>query len=229
MKQSRTWRKVIGALWLAFVLAGALPSVLAAEALGWGSPLQQLGNRLFVDDFSTQSGRWTETQSPKGGVAYVDEALSLRVVSPGVTLWSLPDFRVERPAYHYEATVAVNAASPDSQFGLIAGYTSNSDFYAFLLTPEGHWRLLHRDGGVWDDLTPSDATPVERTADSDASLVLATTLADNSLMLFVDGEPVGQVSVPDLSALSGFGVMVWAGHGYVDVVFDDVVVSDVGG
>ena len=231
-EQSRTWRGVIGALWLAMVWGGVLPAASASTALGReaiGSLLAQGGNRLFVDDFSTQSGRWSETQSPKGGVTYADEALNLRVVSPGVTLWSLPDFRVERAGYSYEVSVAVNDASPDSQFGLIAGYASDADFYAFLLTPDGHWRLLHRDRDVWVDLTPADAIFVEGAGDIAGSFVLATALVDNNLTLFVDSEQVGQVPVPDLPAPSGFGVMAWAGHGYVDVSFDDVVVSDVGG
>ncbi len=39
---------------------------------------------LFEDDFATYSGRWRESEIPKASVAYSDEALVMRVVSPGV-------------------------------------------------------------------------------------------------------------------------------------------------
>ena len=51
------------------------------------------GNTLFNDDFATQSHRWDESTSPKASVAYRDEALDLRVVSPGVGIWPCPILR----------------------------------------------------------------------------------------------------------------------------------------
>ncbi len=233
----RAWRVALSVLWLGVTWIGALGDASAADSLsevarGLQTSPPQVGNRLFVDDFSTESGRWSESLSPKGTAAYQDEAFHVRIVSPGVSLWSLPDFRVERPAYIVEASVVMNHASPDAWFGVVVGYVSERDFYAFLLSGGGDWRVVRREGDDWVELTRVEAGSAGSGDGSIGPRNLAATLVedgpDTRLILYVDCEQVGQVAVDGLPAPSGFGVMAWAGRGYVDVVFDDVGAWDVG-
>jgi len=236
-RRHRARRLAHSVLWLGLTWIGALRPA-SAELNSGGAVVAtaqtqppQVGNRLFMDDFATESGRWNQSASPKGTAAYQGEVFNVRIVSPGVSLWSLPDFWVERATYYVETTVAVNHASPDSWFGVVVGYASEADFYAFLLSGSGQWRVARRDGGDWVDLAAGDAV-LPQIGDGAAPLVLAAALTDDDagarLTLYVDGAQVGQVPVDGLPAPSGFGVMAQAGRGYVDVTFDDVGAWDVG-
>lgn len=181
---------------------------------------------LFEDDFATYSGRWQEKTSPKASALYSEAALKMRVVSPGVFVWSVPDFKMLLRDYRIEVTADFQAGSADSWFGVALDYQGDSCFYAWLMTPQGKWQFLRRQDAEsgWDDLTPPDAVPLDR-AGGEGPIRLRVDVVSDRLVFWVDDQPVGRVVVEEALAGAGFGLIARAGHGYINVTFDDLVVT----
>jgi hypothetical protein len=212
------------------LLAMALPNPLASLTSGHAqleppvTPTPR-GNVLFEDDFATYSRRWREQKSPKALVAYRDSALNMRVVSPGVSVWSVPDFTTTLEDYSLAATVDVNGGSPDALFGFMLDYRDDQHFCALMVTRGGEWRFVQYEGSAWIDLTPPDAVPVERESDS-AAVRLRVEVTEDTVTLFVDDRLATRITVqPGETSGSTFGLIARAGRGFVDVSFDDVVVT----
>jgi hypothetical protein len=181
-------------------------------------------NVLFKDDFETYSGRWNLDDSPKASIAVLDSALNMRIVSPGVSAWSLPDFDVPLDDYRMEVVVSFRDGSADSSFGVVLGYQNDRDFYALVMTPEGEWRLLHCEDDDWVDRTPADAVVAERESTKSA-VRLRVDVAAESLAFYVDDHLAGEVTL-DVPLTEGrFGLIALARKGYIDVSFDDVLVT----
>lgn len=199
----------------------------------WG---QDPGDKpLFEDDFSTYSSRWLERETPKATVAYSDEMLVLRVVSPGVGVWSVPDFQVALAEYDLETTIIFREGGADAQAGVVLAYTDDvvltsaddDAFLAVLVMRSGAWQVMQFDSGEWIDLTPDDASPVERDEASD-TLVLRVELLEETLAVWIDEQPTGIVPVDeDDRPGTGFGVLARAGRDYVEVAVDEVVVREI--
>ncbi len=183
---------------------------------------------LFEDDFATYSGRWRESESPKASVAYSDAALVMRVVSPGVYSWSVPDFVAALRDYRVEVTADVQGGSADSWLGFVLDYQDDEHFYALLTTTQGEWVFLRRQGNDFEDLTPPDAAPLDQTADN-GPLRLRADVIGAEVTFWINDQQAGSITVTDGLSGAPFGLIARAGRGYVDVSFDDFVVTAVVG
>jgi hypothetical protein len=180
--------------------------------------------RLFVDDFETYSNRWRVVETPKAEVAYRDGALRFRIASPGVSIWSVPDFAVPLGVYRLQVSATVHAATPDSWFGIVVGYASDEQFTALALWPGGGWRLMRRDGGVWVTAASDDAARVDEIAVG-AALDLSLDVGPDAVALAVDGRRAGEIPLDNGEFEGVFGLIAQSGKGYLDVSFDDIIVS----
>lgn len=181
---------------------------------------------LFSDDFATYSGRWREFSSAKATVAYRDEALHMRVVAPGVAVWSVPDFRAPLLDYQIAAQVRFNAGQRDGQVGLVTGYVDDEQFVAVLLTANGEVQVWQRERSEWHtlaDITGKTALPLGREGRLQAELRSAA--GSETLTVFINGVRIAEVQLPTGSNRGTFGLIAQAGRGYVDVSFDNVVVT----
>jgi hypothetical protein len=211
---------------LVLLAAGVLISVpvrAQARNLLAATPAPR-GVILFEDDFVTYSGRWQEKTSPKASVLYGEAVLNVRVVSPGVFAWSVPDFDTILRDHRVEVTVDFRGGSADSRFGFVLDYRDDEHFYALLTTLPGEWQFLRRQGIEWVDLTPPDAASLAQEADG-ALIRLRVDVVGDTLTFWIDGQPAGRVIVGDALSGANFGLIARAGHGYVDVAFDDFVVT----
>ncbi|MBI5957662.1 MAG: hypothetical protein HY866_02935 [Chloroflexi bacterium] len=182
------------------------------------------GVMLFEDDFATYSQRWHEAASPKAEAAYRDGMFNIRIVSPGVSLWSLPDFTTTLDRYTLEVTMQFLGGSADSQFGLLLGYTSDEAFFALLLSAQGEWFWGQRSGGDWITVPLEAIDPPSPVGES--PLHLRVDILENTLSFALDDQESETISLPVDWAGGRFGLIARAGHGYADVVFDDVIVMN---
>jgi len=203
----------------------SLPASAADRLLGFQTPTPLPGNVLFQDDFATYSNRWSLQDSPKAVTLYRDAALHMRVISPGVSIWSLPDFEVDLKDYGVTVTVQIAEGSPDSMFGFVFNYRNDENFYALVVSTEGTWQFLRRDKAAWIDLTPADAKSIGEIL-SDSTIYLQAEAVDNSFTLYVNGMSSGQVFDDTLTS-GQFGLIAMAGKGYIDVSFDNVIMIDI--
>ncbi len=212
----------IVALWIAAVLLALVPAAGALQGTPTPPPVV-----FFQDDFATYSHRWLESESPKASVAYRSGALNLRVVSPGVGVWSVPDFDTALDNYRIETTVTVNGGSADSVIGFVLASQGNDRFYALGATVPGDWRLLFYENGAWTDLTPGTKTAARSTRNTDdMPFVLRADVTGETLALWINDRPGGQVRLDEPMHGGVFGLFARAGRGYIDVSFDDVTVTE---
>jgi hypothetical protein len=181
---------------------------------------------LFEDDFMTYSGRWQEKTSPKASVVYSEATLTMRVVSPGVFVWSVPDFGTPLRDYRVEVTADFQGGSADSRFGFVLDYQDDDHFYALLTTPQGEWQFLRHQEDEWVDLTPPDAASLNREADVSR---LRVDVVGDTLTFWADDQLAGSITVEEALSGAEFGLIARAGHGYVDVAFDDFIATVIGG
>jgi hypothetical protein len=218
----------LAAMALVLPLASVAAGVSPIEPSSTSTPVPTLtprGNVLFEDDFATYSRRWREQKSPKASVAYRDSALNMRVVSPGVSVWSVPDFATRLEDYSISVTATLNEGSRDALFGFVLDYQDDQHFYALMVTRHGEWHSAQQEDSTWIDLTPPDPVPVRRALDS-ATVRLRVDVTGDTFTLFVDDRPVATVTAENGDASgSNFGLIARAGRGFVDVSFDDMVVT----
>ncbi|RPI96498.1 MAG: hypothetical protein EHM39_10830 [Chloroflexi bacterium] len=188
------------------------------------TPTPTPGVILFEDDFATYSGRWTLTETAKASVTYDAETLNLRVVSPGVFVWSVPDFDTPLRDYRLDVMADIREGSADSVFGFVVDYQDDEHYYVLLTTTQGDWQVLRRYEGEWINLTPADAEPVQR-GENDSPVMLRVDVIGDSVTLFVDDQEAGRVALEDGQSGAVFGLVARAGRGYVDVSFDDFRVT----
>ena len=223
MRLTLVWTGTALILLLAIGLATSPVGAMPVVKTGTPSP-----RGLFEDDFATYSRRWQEKESAKWSVSYAEGALVLRVVSPGVVTWSVPDFEAALGAYRAEATFAVTEDSaPDSLAGLVVNYRSDDDFYAVLVNPAGDWSVRRMHAGDWEDLTPLDAEPLSLAPSS--ALRLWVEVHAGQLTLAINDEMAASVEIDDDLLAGTIGLVAQAGHGYVEVVCDDMQVVSLNG
>jgi hypothetical protein len=221
---------LLGAFVALSLLTGGMLFSVPAGAAGYvltATPTPH-GVVLFEDDFATYSGRWQEKDSPKASVAYSEATLELRVVSPGVFVWSVPDFDAALRDYRVEVAADVRGGSADSLVGFVLDYHDDDHFCALLTTAQGEWQFLRREGAEWVDLTPPDAAPLKR--ETDGSLIrLRADVVGDMVTLWIGDQPAGRVTIADGLTGADFGLIARAGRGYVDVSFDDFIVTAIVG
>jgi hypothetical protein len=184
-----------------------------------------LGNELFRETFETYSNRWQITESPKALAVYDEGMFNIRIISPGVSIWSVPDF--ELPLAHdfsIQVEARVHENGLDSSFGLVLGYRDDGNFFAVLLFSDGEWQFLRRDETEWRDLTPPDAEPVAAHVVKSITR-LRVDVTGTSLAVFVDGRLAGRLPSEPALADGVFGLIAQAGKGYIAVSFDNFIVT----
>ncbi|MCZ7539499.1 MAG: hypothetical protein M5U29_06225 [Anaerolineae bacterium] len=213
------------------LIAGA--ALTAQRASGAGTPggvaastptPPATGVVLFADDFATFSGRWRESTSAKAVVAYRDQALRLRVVSPGVAAWSVPDFHMPPGEFRVEGAIRFHAGGDDALFGFALDYAADDRFLAVLISRGGDLRALRREGDGWLDV-PLDESAPDAGGRLPAMVTVRADVRRDALTIYVDETLRGTVSLKQALAGDIFGVIAKAGRGYVDVSFDDITVT----
>ncbi|GEM_PF-835939 len=209
-----------GVLGTMLVLALGLVTPQGA-AWGGGTPTPTMSaNVFFQDDFATYSGRWEQRQTPKASARYQEGALVLRVVSPGASVWSVPDFALALERYTLQTRVTVRAESDDAAVGYLFGYAEDAPFWAFLVNPKGEWQVLRREGKRWRDVTPQDAEPADRDP-QEMTLELRADVRPDTVTFWVDGQRLGELRIEaDAWRGTGFGLIARAGHGEVEARFE---------
>lgn len=186
---------------------------------------------LFEDDFATYSGRWRELSSAKAVAGYRNEELHMRVVSPGVAVWSLPDFRVPLQDYRIAVKVRFNAGQRDGQAGVVVDYIDDEHFVAILVSADGNVRVLRRSSEGWQELSSSEQQRAYLLPGAAVSLRVEFRgkWGDSRLVVWVGDERAIEVPLRAMGGNISFGLVARAGRGYVDVSFDDVTVVALGG
>lgn len=144
----------------AILILAALGTVCSAAGQGPLSPDLPKGDLLFLDDFSTSKvgGSWGCTSDDNHSFSYQEGRYIIDVLP--ADSWR----RTQSGKSFGDSIVEVEAtpiSGPDDNvYGLMTGWLDWSNYYLFLISGDGYYRFLKREGGNWtrnDPWQKSDA------------------------------------------------------------------------
>jgi len=179
------------------------------------------GNTLLLDDFSSRAHRWSLQNSAKSEVAYRDNGLAMSITSPGLAVWSVPDFDLKLSHYHLTTQAEWLSGTPDSALGVVFHYQDRGNFYWLEVQPNGKVSVQQMLAGMRlpDPLLVGEIKPTQR---AEIDLIVF----EGEFLLTINGEdlpPFQDDSLPP----GLIGLYTRAGKGTVQTLFDQVRVVDV--
>ncbi len=182
---------------------------------------------FFEENFGTYSGRWQLIESPKARVMYANEALRMQVTSPGFAVWSMPDFYTSLHDYRITVVVHIARGTPDARFGVVLDYRSDDLFWAVMFTENREWTIVERTATSWATAKSGKLAWSPEVFDQiDRTYQVSVDVQGNTVKLFLEGELVAETLMDRTLAGGRWGLIAQAGHGYLDLSFDDVIVFE---
>ncbi len=196
---------------------------LAPVSAQGGDDFSSHGNRLFTEDFTTFVNRWDRLVSAKSSADYKNFVYQMDIRSPGIEIWSLPQTDFDLDRYYIEVNANIMLGSADDSFmGIIVNYQNENNFYVFGITPAGTFEMRWWVDGEWSEEILAEGT---------------FEISDNTLLQIKDNEGVFDIGIngeqlatfeSDNLGSGQFGLFAQAGHGILQVSFDDYTVYDIG-
>ena len=181
------------------------------------------GNRLFTEDFTTFVNRWDRIVTAKSVADYKNFAYQMDIRSPGIEVWSLPQTDFDLDRYYIEVSASIMSESVDDSFmGIIVNYQNEDNFYVFGITPAGTFEMRWRTDGEW-----ADELLAEGNFEIADTILLQIEDNEGVFDIGINGEQLVSFESNNLSS-GQFGLFAQAGHGILQVSFDDYTVYDIG-
>ena len=138
--------EVIGLILGLLLLTACGGSSKNKQMVGQSNGSGDLSKLLFSDDFSNTSSGWDRISTKDGMTNYVDGQYHIQINRTDYDVFANPyrsfnDVRVE-----VEATDVGGVA--DNNFGIICRCANKDDYYAGLVTSDGHYGIFKFKGGV---------------------------------------------------------------------------------
>ncbi len=149
--------------------------------------------RLLDEHFSTNRGRWAETNDNnkslqvRGGFYEFEHK---RPRSDWLT-WKSVGLKPDDD-YRVEARIIKSAGIQDHGYGIVFGFKDTNNFFSFLLSGDGHYRYGEKRSGKFESITGWVRHPAIREGNG-ASNRLAVHRRGGALFLFVNGTVVDRV------------------------------------
>lgn len=208
-----------------------LAALLVATTFGLvGSASEpQKGELLFVDDFETSKvgGAWGCVRGENQSNYYEDGKYIINVV-PADSWWRVPSGKSFGDSI-VEVEATPTAGPDDNVYGLMTGWQNWSNYYLFMISGDGYFKLTKREGGNWtrnDPWTRSEAIKLGK-----ATNLLQVKRQGETLSFYANGIKLADYvdgSFPEGNAGLIAGSTV-CGGGNVTVSFDNFSVWAVGG
>ena len=210
-------------LFTAAVILVLLVTNLPVYAQGGDDFPEQHGNRLFIEDFTTLVNRWDRLQTAKYSADYKDFSYQFDIRSPGLPVWSLPRTTFDLDRYYIEVKAEIMVDSAEDSFvGVALNYQNEDNFYVFGVMPAGTFEVRSWDNGTW-----ADEPLIEGEFEITDTILLQIEDNEGVFEIGINGERLASFENSDRSG-GHFGLFAQAGHGILQVSFDDYTVYDIG-
>ena len=180
----------------------------------------------FSDDFSDHASGWPVASTESYQHGYISGEYEIRLDEPGLFVWTT----IGRQ--HTDVTLEVQVRSegtPDNHFGPICRL-QNEDFYYFAVSADGYYAIFRHSATGLAPLTGPAmlrSTAIRREGPSNRLLAVCE---DSELALYVNGEQVARVEIPEEERLSRGDVGLGAGtvrRGQTTIVRFDNFAADI--
>ena len=166
----------------------------ASSSVTVGEPVPGPERLLFADDFDDASSGWGTATGPNGTIEYRDGRLEFTLSGSNAPAVSTFGGRFGDAVAEVEATTI--GGPLDNALGIVARYQDNGNYYAFLVSADGYYSILHfLDGqAVWDQQWEfAGLTGIQTGVSSNRLRVLAQ---GPMLRFYVNGQLRGVIEDP---------------------------------
>lgn len=113
-------------------------------------PPTESGVVIFEDDFSTNTGLWTEANDAGDYALVTQGLLIINVTTINQVVLSLTNFTLQNFDMRVRATQM--AGPNDNGYGVIFGYTGPDSLYRFDIAGDGYWGVSRYQSGAWQPI-----------------------------------------------------------------------------
>ncbi|HMK08647.1 MAG TPA: protein kinase [Anaerolineales bacterium] len=185
------------------------------------TPLGPAGDVIFEDHFDDPGSGWLRLSDSGGNSDYVDGVLRIQVTETNAdrVVPSGHDIADARLSVVADMTGGPN----DNDFGLVCRYQDDKHYYALLITSDGYYAIMKREGGELTNLATGEKLYQSSTAipQGAANIEIIAECIGDHLAIYVNGELLANVrdstySSGDVGLIAGT-----FGTGGVEIEFDD--------
>lgn len=205
---------------LPLIEAARRGEIAIASSSSQSTPMPEVGQPLFLDDFSNPDSGWDNRSGQSGAFQYLDGHYLISVGPPQTLVWSRPKKFFDDVILRVEATP--NRFYGNEDYGFLCHYIDQNNFYALEISLDGYaaiWKIADGERTYLIDWQPSAAIPT-----GGETVTITGLCSSHGYALAVDGNVVAEVQ--DLSWGEG-DVGLLAGTwdiGGVALVFDNFAV-----
>lgn len=185
-------------------------------------PSVESGAVIFEDDFSANTGLWTETNDAGDYALVTQGVLIVNVAATNQVVLSLTNFTLQNFDMRVSATQV--AGPNENGYGLIFGYTGPDSLYRFDIAGDGHWGVSRYQAGAWQPIVA--LTPHAAITTGAATNDLRVVSDAGTVWFYCNEQLLGNVLLTVPEGRVGLFASTFDTSG-VQIAFDDVVVTAV--
>jgi hypothetical protein len=208
--------------WL-IIIFGMFLAVTACSSPLVSNLITRSGDILYKDDFSDLASGWTRSLDSKGFMDYYSTGFRIWVNTPDYNYWSTPGLKFDNVRIDVDA--ARIGGPEENRYGVICRYQDVNNYYFFVVSSDGYFGIGKVMGGVTSLLGQEMMIYNANIVPGIAPNHLQAECLDDTLTLFINGQPAGIATDPDFSS-GDVGLLAGAfDTAGVDIFFDNFVVA----
>lgn len=179
---------------------------------------------LFQDDFSEPGNDWGILNSEDGVIEYTQGGLRIFVRKPYTDLWTVAGKDFSNAEIQVQATLQNTVVN--NSFGVICGYQNHNRFYMLLVSSDGYFGVLKKNGENYSLIGQDQLKYSDGLLEKGSTYQLRAICKQGHLLLYVDGERLFDVQeVDDIQGKVGLIAGALSEPG-VDILFDHFIVKE---
>jgi tRNA A-37 threonylcarbamoyl transferase component Bud32 len=137
-----------------------MPLPSTPRALVTNTPMPEVSDILFEDDFESPASGWEIGDYEGGSVGYERGAYVVTALGNGDTMWGTANRSLGNLTIEVDATQVSAGPDNDNDYGVVCREQGNGDGYHLLISGDGFYAIARSEGGSFEwlvDWTESNA------------------------------------------------------------------------
>jgi tRNA A-37 threonylcarbamoyl transferase component Bud32 len=162
------------------------PLLATPAALVTNTPVPEIGDILFEDDFESPASGWEIGDYETGSVGYGRGVYIVTALGHGDTMWGTANRSFDDVVVEVDATQVSAGPDNDDDYGVVCREQGNGDGYHLLISGDGFYAIVRSEGGSFEWLV--DWTESNAINQGNATNRIRGVCDGSTLTLFVNGQ-----------------------------------------
>ncbi|HUX76892.1 MAG TPA: serine/threonine-protein kinase [Anaerolineae bacterium] len=162
------------------------PLLATPAALVTNTPVPEIGDILFEDDFESPASGWEIGEYETGSVGYERGVYVVTSLGHNDTMWGTANRSFDDVVVEVDATQVSAGPANDNDYGVVCREQGNGDGYHLLISGDGFYAIVRSEGGSFEWLV--DWTESNAINQGNATNRIRGVCDGSTLTLFVNGQ-----------------------------------------